>query len=143
MALKLALVDDCGQPLNARVHELLGTLLERFDRQFPQLAAEPTCREEIFELAARKIARREIRGGPINNLHGYAWVTLRSVAISRWRLGSVRLVRHALTHVENGKTLAQLPSNVGTPEQIESAILLAQVTRWLTSEEREVFKLKM
>jgi RNA polymerase sigma factor (sigma-70 family) len=114
----------------------------RLDRQFPHLV-EDTGRQEIFELAARRIASRERRLGPIVRLHAYAWVVLRSIAVSRCRLGSSRLARHTLGSDEAPSRLAQLPSASGTAEQIESAIYLDQLMRTLTPPEQLVCKLRM
>src|SRR6266542_702349 len=87
---KLRLLDENGKPLGTRVEGVLERLLPRFQRQFPTFRDEVTL-TEVFEEAGRRIVTREERSGPIEKLHGYAWVTLRSVATSWMRRGSSRL----------------------------------------------------
>jgi hypothetical protein len=72
---KLRLLDETGKPLGTRVEGVLGRLLPRFQRQFPAFRDEVTL-TEVFEEAGRRIATREQRSGPMEKLHGYAWVTL-------------------------------------------------------------------
>jgi len=87
--------DRNGALLTDRIQKVLDDLVPRLKRHFPALQDDITL-TEVMEEAGRRIVLREKRGGPIEKLHGYAWVTLRSVATSRMRLGSTRLIQRTL-----------------------------------------------
>ena len=74
------LLDESGNPFNTRVEGVLSYLVPRCQRQFPALR-DDLALTEVLEEAGRRIARREARSGPIEKLHGYAWVTIRSSGI--------------------------------------------------------------
>jgi hypothetical protein len=63
---------------------------------------------QIMEEAGHRIRRREERG-PIDRVHGYAWVTVRSIALSRMRLGSSKLIRKRLTRRREAPDCWQRP----------------------------------
>lgn len=133
----LSLVDGEGNPLNPRIASVLHRLVPRFRKQFPTLCDEQDL-TEILEQAGRKIAHREQQVGPIEKLHGYAWVTLRNIAASWVRRGSGRLKQHTLDSAESETALAGLPAEIGTPDQIERAILVREVQAQLSRQERLV-----
>ena len=133
----LRLLDEDGNPLNARIASALHRLVPRFQKQFPTFRDEQDL-TEILEQAGRKIAHRERQGGPIEKLHGYAWVTLRNVAASWVRRGSGRLKQHTLNSVESETALAGLPAETGTPDQVENAILVREIQAQLSRQERLV-----
>jgi len=134
---KLRLLDESGKPLGTRVEGVLERLLPRFQRQFPTFRDEVTL-TEVFEEAGRRIVTREERSGPIEKLHGYAWVTLRSVATSWLRRGSSRLSQRTLGADESQAALSTVATGSGTPEQIERDILLREVLAQMTADERLV-----
>jgi RNA polymerase sigma factor (sigma-70 family) len=134
---KLRLLDKRGSPLDARIEAVLERLLPRFQRQFPAIRDEFAL-TEIFEEAGRRIANRERRQGAIEKLHGYAWVTLRSVAASWMRRSASRVTGRTLASDESEAVLSTVPSPSGTPEQIEQEILLREILAQLTPEERLV-----
>jgi DNA-directed RNA polymerase specialized sigma24 family protein len=134
---QIRLVDENGNPLGARLDEALSSLLPRFQREFPAFRDEALIMDAL-EAAGRKIAKRERESGPIENLHGYAWVALRSVGVSWSRLGSRRLARNTLDSENSAAALGSVPAKSGTPDQIESSLFLAEVLARLTSEERQV-----
>lgn len=134
---QIRLVDENGNPLGPRLDEALASLIPRFEREFPAFRDESLIIEAL-EAAGRKIAKRERESGPIENLHGYAWVALRSVGVSWSRLGSRRLARNTLPPDDSATALESIPAKTGTPEQMESAIHLAEVMARLTPEERLV-----
>ena len=78
---KLRLLDEHGNPLDARIDGVLGGLLQKFRRRFPTIQDEIEL-TNVFEEAAQKIEKRERLAGPIEKLHAYAWVTLRSLGLS-------------------------------------------------------------
>jgi DNA-directed RNA polymerase specialized sigma24 family protein len=132
---KFALLDERGQPLSSHIDSVLRDLAPRLQRDFPALSDEVTI-TEVLEEAGRKIVRQEQRSGPIQKLHGYAWVTVDSIATSRMRRGSMRLARATLVSEEGEAALEGLQSAVGTVEQIEADIYYRQICKQLTPEEQ-------
>jgi len=132
---KIGLVDEAGQPFGAHIDSALRGLLPRLQRQFPALKDEAVI-VEVLEQAGRKIAEHERRSGPIEKLHAYAWVTIRNVATSEMRRGSMRIARATVAGDEGADVLDSLRANLGTPEQIEAGILIQEVLAKLTPEEQ-------
>ena len=133
----LGLLDSNGKPFAARIERVLGRLLPRLRRQFPALQDEVAL-TEVMEEAGRRIVGREERGGPIDKLYGYAWVTIRSVATSRMRRGSIRLIQKTLESGASHARLATVPAAIGSAEEIERDILLREVLGRLSQDERLV-----
>jgi DNA-directed RNA polymerase specialized sigma24 family protein len=131
---KLKLLNEHGQPLNARIHAALEQLLPRFQREFPGLG-DAWLLAETFEKAGRRIARREQCDGPIENLPAYAWKALRNVARSWLRRGANRVHSRTLPSEKSEAVLATIPASVGTPQQIEEEILMREIFERLTLEE--------
>ena len=134
---KLRLLDESGNPLDTRVEGVLTRFVQKVQRHFPALRDDQAL-TEVLEEAGRRIASRELRTGPIEKLHGYAWVTLRSVATSWMRRGSSRLAQKTLASEEGRSALATVPTDSNSPEQIERNILFREVLAQLTAEERLV-----
>ena len=133
----IGLLDSNGNPLADRIQRVLDRLLPRLRRQFPALRDDVAV-TEVMEEAGRRIASREERGGPIEKLHGYAWVTIRSVATSRVRRGSLRLIQNTLESEASEARLAVVPAVSGSAEQMERDIFLREVLAKLSPEERLV-----
>jgi RNA polymerase sigma factor (sigma-70 family) len=138
---RLTLVDEHGIPLEPRVARVLKQMRAKLRRQFP------ACRDElvtvdVLEEAGRRLLRRERRFGPIANLHGYAWVTIRSVMTSRLRRGESRLAERTI----RPRNLDALVSVHGTARHaaadLERRVLAGQVLAALTSAERRVCTMK-
>jgi hypothetical protein len=91
----IRLLDERGQPLDERVERVLIALVPRFQRTYPVFRDDASLVDALEE-AGRRIVKREAEVGPIEHLHGYAWVTLRSIGTSRLRRGSGRLAQHTL-----------------------------------------------
>ena len=138
---KIGLVDEAGQPFGAHIDSALRGLLPRLQRQFPTLKDEAVI-VEVLEQAGRKIAEHERRSGPIEKLHAYAWVTIRNVATSEMRRGSMRIARATVAGDDGADVLDSLRANLGTPEQIEAGILVQEVLAQLTAEEQLICVLK-
>jgi DNA-directed RNA polymerase specialized sigma24 family protein len=134
---RFRLLDEQGHPLSARIESALSGLVPRFRKDYPALQNEDDL-AAVFEQAGRKIARREQERGSIERLHGYAWVTLRSIAASWLRRGSGRLTQHTLPSEEGEAALASLPAAIGTADQIENDIFLREVEPYLSRHERLV-----
>jgi DNA-directed RNA polymerase specialized sigma24 family protein len=137
----MRLVDEHGAPLEPRVERVLKQMRPRLRRQFP------ACRDElvtvdVLEEAGRRLLRRERRSGPIANLHGYAWVTVRSVMTSKLRRGDARLAERTV----GSRNLDALPSlrsaTRHTVADLERRVLLGQVLAVLTFDERRVCRMK-
>ena len=138
---RITLVDERGAPLDPRVARVLTQMRGRLRRQFP------ACRDEqmavdVLEEAGRRLLRRERRIGPIANLHGYAWVTIRSVMTSRLRRRDMRLMERTVAsrHVE--ALLASLRATRHTVADLECRVLVRQVLAVLTRDERRVCTMK-
>jgi len=129
------LLDETGKPFSTRIERVLHDLLPRLRRQFPALNDE-VCISEVLEEAGRRIADHESRSGPIEKLHGYAWVAVRSVALSRMRLSSTRLARATLGSEQSQTVLSSVPSLAGSPKHIENDVLLREALTHLNSDER-------
>src|SRR4051812_26250108 len=132
----IGLLDSDGQPFHARIERVLIQLLPRLRREFPALQDEVGL-AEIMEEAGRRIRHREARG-PIERLHGYAWVTVRSIATSRMRLGSSRLAQKILDSEASNARLLATPTSRGTAAEVEHAVLLRELLQTLSREERMI-----
>lgn len=132
----IGLLDSNGQPFHPRIERVLIELLPRLRREFPSLQDDVGL-VDILEEAGRRIRHRESRG-PIERLHGYAWVTVRSIAMSRMRLGSFKLHQKTLDSQAGNARLLATPSARGTAAEIEQAVLLRELLRTLSREERMI-----
>src|SRR5712671_6728897 len=101
---RFMLVDETGHPLSPHVADALVSLVPRFHREFP-LIQDQSVLTDFLEEAGRRIVKRERRSGPIEHLHGYAWVALRSVARSWLRRGSSRLALNTLASEQSTTAL--------------------------------------
>ena len=135
------LVDEHGAPFEPRVARVLTQMRVKLQRQFP------ACRDEllavdVLEEAGRRLLRRERRSGPIANLYGYAWVTIRSVVTSRLRRGDARVAEHTVC----ARDLETLVSTRGvtrhTVADLERRVLLRQILAGLSEDERRVCAMK-
>ena len=133
----LILLDSEGKPLNSRIARVLSRLLPRLRRHFPQLRDEVAL-TDMLERAGRRIALKEQRVGHIEKLHGYAWVTIRSIATSEMRRSSVRVMQNTLDPEASHARLASVPAAFGTVEEVERTILLREMLGRLSREERLV-----
>lgn len=137
----ITLVDEHGAPFDPRVAGVLAQMRVRLRRQFP------ACRDDVLavdvlEEAGRRLLRRERRLGPIANLHGYAWVTIRSVATSRLRRGDVRIVEASVGTRDIDALLAHRNTGRLSGADMERRVLLRQVLAALSREERRVCAMK-
>ena len=132
----IGLIDSDGQPFHPRLERVLIQLLPRLRREFPSLQDEVGL-TEIMEEAGRRIRHREERG-QIERLHGYAWVSVRSIAMSRMRLGSAKLNQKTLDSEAGTARLLATPTSRGTAAEVEQRILLGELLRTLSREERMI-----
>src|SRR5438105_13316359 len=136
------LLDERGNPLSTRVESALRSLVPQLRRQFPPVQDELEL-TEILEKAGHRIAAREQRSGPIEKLHAYAWVTLRSVVMSWMRRSSHRLTQHTISSEAAEAVLSTVPASSDTAEQIEQQVLLREAMDRLSEGEWIVCNLKM
>ena len=137
----LALLDANGKPFSSHIDSVLRELAPRLLRQFPALNDDAVL-ADVVEEAGRRIAEHERRAGAIERLHGYAWVTMRSVATSRMRRGSMRMERATLHGKDTEAVLSDMPADAGTADDIERAILLDEVLSQLSDQERALLMWK-
>jgi RNA polymerase sigma factor (sigma-70 family) len=129
------LIDERGRPLDVRIQRALHALRSRLRKRFPGLD-DDTAVTEVLEQTGRRIGDHEKTKGPVDNLRAYAWVIARNIARSRMRRAASRLARATLASEASQAVFDELPSNVGTPEQIEADILQREVFAHLTNSER-------
>jgi RNA polymerase sigma factor (sigma-70 family) len=137
----IGLLDSNGEPFPDHIQRALVRLLPRLRREFPVLQDDVSL-TEVMEEAARRIVAREARGGPIERLHGFAWITLRNIAAKYVSRGSMRVIQETLDAVAGAARLATLPSTSGRVEDIERRVLFAQILRFLSDDEREIVLLR-
>ena len=125
---QLILLDQSGQPLEPRIARALLRLLPRLRRQFPALNDEVVV-TQILERAGHRILARERRAGPIAQLYGYAWVTLRSVATSEVRRGSVRVTRRTLQSDASRARHGSRPGQIWSSRRCRTRDPFTRVTR--------------
>jgi RNA polymerase sigma factor (sigma-70 family) len=136
------LLDETGRPLSPHLEDALTCLVPGLQSASPVFRDESVL-TEVLEEAGRKIIHREQRSGSIENLHGYAWVTVRRLATSWLRRGPGRIAQETVGSEEGELALRAAPAPIGTPEQVEHAILLREILARLTPEERLVCLWKM
>jgi RNA polymerase sigma factor (sigma-70 family) len=139
----IGLLDSNGKPLAERIQRVLAYLLPKLRRQYPALREDEIALTEVLEEAGRRIAMREERGGPIEKLHGYAWVTIRCVATSHMRRASTQLIQKTVAAEASDALIAALPAVSGSPEEIERNILMREVSEHLSQEEWVTCLLKL
>jgi DNA-directed RNA polymerase specialized sigma24 family protein len=140
-----SLVDERGQPFNARLGEALQALVPRLQRDFPALT-DPAVITEVLEMAGRRIVARERRLGSLESsdeLRVYAWVTVRRIAAARLQHSSNAVARGTLGSERSMAILAATPSRTDTPERIEAEVLLSEVMARLTDQDRDFCALKL
>lgn len=134
-------VDEHGALIDPRVEGALLQMRGKLRRHFPACRDDLTA-TEVFEEAARRLARRERRVGRIENLHAYAWVTLRSVITSRLRGGAARLEERTITVGNPDVWLASRLATRHTAREVEHRVLLSQLLSSLSGDERRVCAMK-
>lgn len=139
---KVGLLDPNGKPFASRVSRALAGLLPRLRRHFPAIQDE-AVQVQILEQVGHRISRRERQKGEIEEVHKYAWVAIKRVAISYLRSGAGRVLQQTLAPDKSRLVVPQLPSELASPEQMERSVLLRQVFDRLTPSERRVFMWKL
>jgi RNA polymerase sigma factor (sigma-70 family) len=91
---------------------------------------------EIMEQAGQKLLNREARIGRIDQLYGFAWVTVYRVAISQLRRSPYLLEQPTTDSTEN--TLSRLATDESSPASIERDVLASQVLDRLSHRERMI-----
>ena len=131
------LLDRFGKPLPEHIQRVLDLLTPKFRRKFPMIRDEVAL-TEILEEAGQRIARREAENGAISRIHGYAWVAIRNVAISKLRTRPHLLEKAMAGSRESAAALARLAADEGSPESIEAEILLEEVLEQVSHRDRKI-----
>jgi hypothetical protein len=138
-AYSVLLLDEYGQPLSARLQGALLPFAPRLQREFPALNDVCTV-TEVLEESGRRIAAREERKGPLDNLHAYAWVVARRMAALRVRCGEWAIASATLTGAASEVVLRDMPSGFATSEQIFNDILCKELLAQLNPIEQQIAK---
>ena len=133
------LLDEYGQPLSTRLQRVLLPLTARLQRQFPALNDDCTL-TEVLEESGRRIAAREERKGPLDNLHAYAWVVVRRMATLRLRHDQWAVASATLTSAESEMALRGMPAGFATSEQIFNDMLCKELLAQLNAIEQHIVK---
>jgi len=133
------LLDEYGQPLSTRLQSVLLPLTARLQRQFPALNDDCTL-TEVLEESGRRIAAREERKGPLDNLHAYAWVVVRRMATLRLRHDQWAVASATLTSAESEMALRGMPAGFATSEQIFNDMLCKELLARLNPIEQHIVK---
>ena len=131
------LLNQSGIPFPDRIQKVLGELTPRFRRKFSMIRDEVVL-TEILEQAGRQIMGHEAEHGTVERLHGFAWVPLRNVAISRLRRGPHLMEISVIGSAKGAALLARLAADEGSPERIERGLFLSQVLAQVSSRERQI-----
>jgi RNA polymerase sigma factor (sigma-70 family) len=135
------LIDEHGALVDPRVEGALLQMRGKLRRQFPA-CRDDLMASEVLEEAARRLARRERRAGRIENLHAYAWVTLRSVISSRLRRNDARLDSRTVRSRSADALLASRLATRHTAREVERRVLLGEVLAALSGDEQRVCGMK-
>jgi len=133
------LLDEYGQPLSTRLQRVLLPLTARLQRQFPALNDDCTL-TEVLEESGRRIAAREERKGPLDNLHAYAWVVVRRMATLRLRHDQWAVASATLTSADSEMALRGMPAGFATSEQIFNHMLCKELLARLNPIEQHIVK---
>src|SRR5690554_8027524 len=106
---KFGLLDADGKPVDDRLTKVLNALLPRFRRRFPAIQDDVEI-TEVFEEAARRIAKRERASGRIEKLGGYGWKALESSGVSLQRRGSMQVRINSVEPSAGFDSVSQLGS---------------------------------
>ena len=128
-------LDQAGNPLPDRIQSALDELLPRLRRKFSVIRDEVVL-TEIMEQAGQKLLSREARSGRIDQLYGFAWVTVYRVAISQLRRSPYLLEQPTTDSAE--RALSRLTSEQSSPASIERGVLASQVLDRLSQRERMI-----
>lgn len=93
---------------------------------------------EILERAGQQIVEREEREGRVERLYGFAWITVRNVAISMLRRSPYLFEQPIVGSPEGAVVLSRLSAEESSPASIESDVLCSQVLSRLSSRERMI-----
>lgn len=137
----LFLVDARGIPFPDSIQEVLETLVPRLLRQFSHLN-DPVLLVEVLEEAGERILRCQRERGNLRRPYGFAWVTVRNVALSRLSLSRVKMVQRTVSADDAAVHLAALQARDAGPAAIEQSILLREAFAQLSPEEQRVFAWK-
>ena len=123
----ILLLDEFGQPLSARLQNVLVPLGTQLRRDYPALTDECML-TEVLEESGRRIAAREERKGEVTNLPDYAWIVAKRIAALRIRCGEWAVASATLPSDASETALRYLPAGFATSEQIFNELLCKELT---------------
>lgn len=130
-------LDPLGKPLPEHIQQALNALTARLQRKFSMIR-DDVVYTEILEQAGQQIVKHESIHGAIKRLYGFAWVVVRNVAISRVRRGPHLLEQPITGLAEAEVALARLTAEDGSPERIETSILIREALAQISDRERKI-----
>lgn len=130
-------LDPFGKPLPEHVQHALKAVTSRLQRKFSMIR-DDVVYTEILEQAGQQIVKYESIHGAIKRLYGFAWVVVRNVAISRVRRGPHLLERPIAGSAEAEAALARITAEDGSPERIETSILIREALAQISDRERKI-----
>jgi RNA polymerase sigma factor (sigma-70 family) len=133
----LGLVAKSGTPLPLHIQRALLDLLPKFKRRFSDLDDDAVV-TNILEEAGRRVADHEQQHGPLERLHGYAWVTIKSVAFSQLRRSENKVVLGTVGSDESESVLGNIQAEIGSPADIEREVLVREALAQLSEDERKI-----
>jgi DNA-directed RNA polymerase specialized sigma24 family protein len=140
------LLDERGQPLDARLERLLRSCIPRLRQQFPALRNDELQLTLVLEEGGRRLAGWEQRSGRRLDEHAYrfAWKVVLNVARS-WMLRDANRLQRDTIGAEPGEAiLSTLPATTwGTPQQIETATRLRETHDHLNQDQWSVLEAKI
>lgn len=138
----LGLVCPNGDEPDARLLQVLSDLTPRFNRTFPAIRDEADV-ERIYCEVIRRVEKCEReRKKPLENLHGYAWATLKCVAVSFQRQHAMQVPLRTVSALTRKEVVTRLRAWHGSPEAIENSILLREAAERMTKLELWMFEQK-
>lgn len=138
---RLALLDDDGKPVSENIQQTLYKLVPKLHGEFPTIPSDVS--DGLICDVAAKLARHERDVGEIEKPFGFAWTTLKNLAISVLRGPSIELHRRRAEAREGPDFVSRLRAWDHSAERIEDDIFLQQVMKVLTLQERLVYLAKL
>lgn len=132
------MIDKNGRLLAERIQQAMRRLVPRLKRQWPFLRDDAVV-HNMVEQAGQRVSEHESKKGPSPRLHGLAWTTLRRLAIS-WARTPAAQFDVCCEAMPEGEFEVMAPSTrEGSPERTYQAVLLHELLRALTTQERVIY----
>jgi DNA-directed RNA polymerase specialized sigma24 family protein len=140
------LLDERGQPFDARIERLLRNCIPKLRKQFPTLRNDEFLLTLVLEEGGRRLARWERRTGRSlhERSHRFVWRVVFNVGRSRMLLEANRMQRDTIGAEPGEAILSTLPATTwGTPQQMEAAVRLRETHDHLPEDQWSVLESKI